>query len=370
MNIELQLFILKFNNMQFKTLISIALVFNMAFLKAQSINNYVIDFIKNNPERSSIVFTRNDTTMADVRSDMKFPLASTVKIIIAIEYAQQAANGTIDPEEEISVADIDRFYVLNTDGNAHPEWKAEMQEKNLIQNGKVRLKYIAKGMIRYSSNANTEYLMDKLGFENINANLKNLDLPNHDKLYPFISALFLTSNSRKVEDKKFFNDLTNMPKEEYTKKCFEIHEKLKTDMNENMKAKFVFPNMALQHIWSDRLPASTTKEYVSIIQKINSHTYFDKKVHEHLDPIMEWPLEYNPQNAKSFEHLGQKGGSTAFILTQASYATLKNGKRIESAIFFNNLKESEFSKLQSAMNEFNILCISSKTCYEVAKMLK
>lgn len=337
---------------------------------AQNTNNYVVDFLKNNPERSSIVFTRNDTTLAALRPDVKFPLASTVKTIIAIEYAQQAADGKIDPEEEIPLAEIDRFFVLNTDGNAHPDWKKDLIDKNLIHNEKVKLEQVAKGMIRYSSNANTEYLMWKLGFDNINTNLKKLNLTHHDILYPFVSALFLTSNNKKVAPQQFLNDLTSLSEAEYMKKCFDIHEKLKTEYGEKMKNTFVFPTMDLQRVWSDRLPAATTQEYVSLMQKINSHQYFNEKVQAHLDNLMEWPLEYNPENKKFFNHFGQKGGSTAFVLTQSMYVTLKNGKRIESAIFFNHLTEKEFSLLQAALNDFNISCISSKTCYEVAKQLK
>ena len=358
--------------MLIKSLVFTVLTTISTLISAQSVStapNYVLDFIKNNPERSSIVFTRNDTTLAELRQNVKFPLASTMKIIIAIEYSQQAAAGKIDPEEAIPLADLDQFYVLNTDGNAHPDWIKDLRDKNLIQNEKVKLEYVAKGMIRYSSNANTEYLMDKLGIDNINENLKKLDLQNHEKLYPIVSALFLTSNSKKVEPKQFLTDLTNLSKEDYVKKCFEIHERLKTDYNKKMKNNFIFPTMDLQRVWSDRLPAGTTHEYVNIMQKINSRQYFDEKIQTHLDKLMEWALEYNPENRKTFEHLGQKGGSTAFVLTQSMYATLKNGKRMESAIFFNNLTDMEFSKLQAAMNDFNISCISSRTCYEVAKQL-
>jgi D-alanyl-D-alanine carboxypeptidase len=34
------------------------------------------------------------------------PLASTVKIIIAIEYAEQAAQGQINPDEKISLSEL------------------------------------------------------------------------------------------------------------------------------------------------------------------------------------------------------------------------------------------------------------------------
>ena len=97
--------------MAWKTLFSIlgiiiiaALGFGYRWLKNNE--NAVLDFIKKNPERSSIYWMRNDTIMADLRGDKKFPLASTVKIIIAIEYAQQAASGKINPHEAIPLADL------------------------------------------------------------------------------------------------------------------------------------------------------------------------------------------------------------------------------------------------------------------------
>ena len=46
-------------------------------------------------------------------------------------------------------------------------------------------------MLQYSSNANTEYLINILGIENINQNIKELGLQQHEEVYPFVSALYL-----------------------------------------------------------------------------------------------------------------------------------------------------------------------------------
>lgn len=47
----------------------------------------VLNFIKENPEKSAISLFRNDTILASKNVDKEMPLASTVKIILAIEYA-------------------------------------------------------------------------------------------------------------------------------------------------------------------------------------------------------------------------------------------------------------------------------------------
>ena len=347
--------------MIWKTLLGLVLfvvvaAFGLGFYWIKSNKNAVAEFIKKNPERSSVCWQRNDTLLADIRSNKKMPLASTVKIIIAIEFAQQAANGKLNPEEAIPLSDLALFYIPDTDGGAHPDWLAEMQKQGKIQGNTVKLMEITKGMILFSSNANTEFLMQKLGLDNINANLKTLNLPQHDPIYPFVSALFVTSNTQNQQG--FYETIKNTSLKDYTDKCLQIHEKLKNDTDSSFRKTFLMPDADLQKIWSDRLPASTTKEYASVIQKINSRTYFPPKVQAYLDDIMEWGFVVNPKNKAVYKHLGQKGGSTAFVLTLATYARTMSDNRTELVFFFNDLTTKESIKLEMFMNDFVVNCIS------------
>ena len=67
----------------------------------------------------------------------------------------------------------------------------------------------------------------------------------------------------------------------------------------------------------------------------------------------------NPLNKQWLKHFGQKGGSTAFVLTKALYATTKKGNKIEMAYFFNDLTEAENLQLQGWMNAFEISTLTS-----------
>lgn len=335
-----------------------------AYLKYFNIEgDFVADFIQKNPTKSTLYWMRNDTLVASHEADKKMPLASTVKTIIAIEFAQQVASGKIDPQEQIPLTEPRRFYIPDTDGGAHPQWLKKIQENGLVKNDKVSLLEIAKGMIRYSSNANTEYLMWRLGLNNINANLSALGLAHHDSLYPFVSALYVCS------DENSSKGMSLMPKELYLARANEYFEKLKVDTT--VKEKFVSAHVSLpvQRIWSDRLPGGTAREYGELMKKIQSRTYFEPKVQAVLDEIMEWPMEAFDSNREKYQHLGAKGGSTAFVLTYALYATDKAGNKTQLAFLFNGLTPTESVLLQSKLAEFQQIVLSG-TSKERAEILK
>ena len=332
-----------------------------------SLGDIVVDFIRDNPDRSALYLGRNDTTLLQRRADRKFPLASTVKIIVAIEFAKQAAAGKINPDELILVSDLDRYYLPGTDGNAHPNWKQQATTAGQLAGGRVPLREVAKGMIRFSSNANTEYLMERLGLDAVNANLRELNLSRHDQLYPLVSSLFLYSTTDKAALTKRLSTLTTS---DYTREVAMIHARLRADSSGAYKQTFIFPDMALQKLWSDRLTASTVREYAGIMQKIQSRTYYSPAVQTQLDPIMEWIFEANPANKTVYQHIGMKGGSTAFVLTLAMYATTTANDRVQMVVFFNNLTTDESALLNKNLNTFLQRCTSPVAYKTVVNALR
>ena len=117
--------------------------------------------------------------------------------------------------------------------------------------------------------------------------------------------------------------------------------------------------MNIQRIWSDNLPSSTVEDYVGIMKKINSKTYFDPGTQKYLDEVMEGLME-NPANKKWLKHAGMKGGSTAFVLTKSFYATDIKGNTTELAYFLNDLEFLENTRLQGSMNEFELKILTNK----------
>lgn len=337
--------------------------------------NYVLKFIVKNPNRSSLSIVRNGRELADFQSDQLRPLASTVKIIVAIEYSYQAAQGEIDPGERIKTHDLAHYYIPQMDGDAHEAWLRSLESNELLQNGTVSLNEVAKGMISHSSNANTEYLMMRLGLERINANLKRLQLPKHERIYPFVSSLLIPYEVagkhgldifKKTDAKKVQSLIEDMSQETFIEEAVKIHGKLGQDSDGSYKELVnirTWHNTAFSRIASKRFTCSTTSEYVSLVQKVNNLSYFTQAVREHLRPIMEWPMK-NPKNRERFHHLGGKGGSTAFIVTFSLYAEDKQGNKTELAIFFNDVLGYETAKLSNSLSAFQLAVITESSRWQ------
>ncbi|RIJ63099.1 D-alanyl-D-alanine carboxypeptidase [Rummeliibacillus sp. TYF005] len=319
---------------------------------------YIPHFIKEKLNSGNVALSirHNDQTWIDINPNKPLPLASTVKIILAIEYAKQAAEGKIDPNEKVKLKELDKFYIPKTDGGAHEEWIKQLKGNKIDS---VPLYEVANGMIAYSSNANTEYLIEVLGLQNINCVPKSLGILNHDPMYPTASALYIPTQLKNEKIGLSKQEILKMMKEmdmaEYRRRAIDIHNKWVKQPLSNQEKKQLLKtlDMDFQKIWSDRLPHSTTRDYVSIMNKLNGKTYFKKEVYKYLDPVME-QLMKNPKNREWLTHAGQKGGSTAFVLTIAMYATDKEKNKTEIVFFSNDLSILEQKKLSQNLNAFQL----------------
>jgi D-alanyl-D-alanine carboxypeptidase len=133
----------------------------------------LLDYIIAHPHDVSLVAYEINSSDQEIyyNSDIKKPLASTIKIIVLAEYASQVDKGILSPNELVNLDDIDIYYLPRTDGEAHPTALTELRKKQYINNtNQIELRHVTWAMIRYSDNAAADYLIRRLG----RVNLENL----------------------------------------------------------------------------------------------------------------------------------------------------------------------------------------------------
>lgn len=294
----------------------------------------VLSFLKENPSKASLFMIKNGMEKISYNSEVKMPLASTAKVIIAIEFARQVAAKILDEQELVPLEELNKFYIPGSDGNAHHNWIKSIRANHKEVQGKITLLDITHGMLAYSSNANTEFLMAKMGLDKINENIMKLSLSSHDKIFPFSSAGFMSPYIQETENigfKESIQKISEMSYEEYMKKSIEIHQILNRDQGIeciqkwNTRQNYV---RKLQVLESRKLPRSTTKEYAYLIKLIHK----GELVPSTINPYLKMLIQRQVDNSKLIE-FGNKGGSTISVLTEALYCTDQEGNDIQLAMF-------------------------------------
>lgn len=298
---------------------------------------HILQFIVRNPSRASLYIIENGEKIADLQSGVKRPLASLSKIIVLAEFAEQVAGQQINPDEKVPLSSLNRFYIPGSDGSAHSEWLFDLEEKGLDPKKDITMLEVARGMIQYSSNANTDFLMEKLGLDAINQKIKNWALNDHDDLYPFSSAILMPTylkDTLRVSMKQVASIMKGFSYAEYAAKSIEIFNLLRNDpdgewiqrLNRRARTRAKF-----QRIWSDKFPSSTVKEYAELLKNI----YEGDRLNEEARTVFQDLIQLQVPN-QQFAIAAQKGGSSLSILTLAMYYEDLAGNKTEMALFIHD----------------------------------
>src|SRR5699024_4130809 len=333
---------------------SIVIVILLIYFILRKNPMFIAKHIYKHPESTSLYVSLNNEPIITHEPNTMRPLASTMKIMIAIEYALQVEKELIDKEQFINLDDVNNHYYEGTDGGAHKSWLEEVRNKGKVIENNVTIHELVKGMIKHSSNANTDYLIHVLGQHNINQTIKELNLTQHEEIYPIVGALLIPSylKTNGVIKNQLHKKLKSMSFEEYKSLAEKIHQELL----QGHKIEITELSMDVQRIWSDRLPKGSAKNYAEVMGLISNEA-FSTSATELLRDILEWPMEYNENNKKYYTHVGMKGGSTAFVITQALYAETKKGDKLEIVLLIDNLRMMQLLFIGKNLNSLFVSLI-------------
>ncbi|OCF85956.1 serine hydrolase [Nocardia brasiliensis] len=116
-----------------------------------------LSWLEQDPDNVAFVVDDGLGHTAERRADEQQPLASAAKVVPLAAYARAVAAGTVDPQEQIPVAEWERWYLPKADGGAHE------QARKRLPGDTVTLDQLVSAMIQESDNAAPDYLRDRLG---------------------------------------------------------------------------------------------------------------------------------------------------------------------------------------------------------------
>lgn len=120
----------------------------------------LIDWITANPDRASVLVDDGRGTTVSHLADRPRPIASAVKVVHLVAYAQAVADGRLDPAGPVPVAEWERWYVPGADAGVHP---VALQALGATADSTVTWDDVVVALIDFSDNAAADLLLATLG---------------------------------------------------------------------------------------------------------------------------------------------------------------------------------------------------------------
>ncbi len=302
----------------------------------------LLKFFEKHKNILSITLKENGQDTLAIHANKKVPLASTMKIIVAFLFVKAYTNNKFSLTDQVKLNELEKFYIKDTDGDAHPNWK-----KSINNATEVSLLDVAKGMMQFSSNACTDFLIDKIGLDVINASIDRLQL-NHDKITyltpPILMPAYL-SEKRKLA----INKLASMDEQSYQALSYNLFKKMKAGESDFLKEKVPqMINQKMQLIFTKRMPSSTTKEYADLMYKLGQELFTEKEK----DLFSEILVGRSIKDEQD-DYFWYKGGSTLFVLTSALYKESQDND-MSISLFLRDDTGGDLYWIRNIFNDFVI----------------
>ena len=304
----------------------------------------VLDFILEHPDDVAIYCVNENDPDNNVlhNVDERFPLASTYKVVVLAEVARQYDIGLLDFDESIPVDDLNVYWSPYLDGGAHQQW---LESTEIDEDGNVTLRDVAYGMIAFSSNANTDYLIRRLGAENFVElydllGLENTDLPESTYLGLMLmrgnqeTGAFDITNPDMLDDDALFAEMRRL------EDAFTASEEWREDYNNYLLDYSGELSDLLQtqaDYYGEYGPRASASDIVSVLTAIYDENVFSADATQFLDDILGGIFDTNPDNQEVYEIIATKGGSLSGILTSVWYVDPVGLSPYNVAIFYRNI---------------------------------
>ncbi len=269
-------------------------------------------------------------------------------IFLVIEYARQVENGTLNPDEQVSLSAIDRYQLPYMDESDHEDAIESIRDIETGSDTTAALQQIVETSVAFHDLAIADFLLYKVGIDKVENLLDDLSIQETESPLPF-SGLYIALNpylaGRNTAATHFdslsrlsrteFNDMVLRKAEEFiTDNAFRQRVLQQFDENEGLDIKFTEQRDALAFF-----PKTTAREMAKIMQKLGNESLISAAVSNRVKSVLDWPLQDGGRLTKDFETYGAIYDSRMGMANGIDYgASTYSGEPFAQAVFFDELQ--------------------------------
>jgi beta-lactamase class A len=282
-----------------------------------------------------------------LNASIPMPLASVVKVIHLVAYAEAVADGRLDPTSTVMLDELEAFYLPNIDLGAHARAVTELEDNGRVFGNPpaVLLDEVPGMMISQSSNAATDYLHLLLGQRELEETAVALGLESQTAPCPFLGQFLIMANHAIKQDNPYqsWEGYMNDPAS-YGRDAMLLTEAFSSDEQfretaVDWRRQTRQPNGQTQRLFSQNFNAQgSAADYANLMARIAQNGLSGGDSSYTARRFLEWPMRF-AANQALFSNLGYKNGSLPGILTTVYYAYPKGGGApIVVALFYRDLE--------------------------------
>jgi len=325
----------------------------------------VFRYILAHPEQASIASWElgREQDGLFLNAERSQPVAAASDLVVLARYARALARGEASEQERVSLADWERHWLPGVDGGAHAAALYEARTSGRIaestqptspapraarpsetklegaQAGVVRLRDVARAMIRHDDHAASDLLIERYGRTQLQREAEALGLSTAEAgLTPF-SGLWLSwlGQGRAVSGAELLARYRALGPVGYAQLTWSLAGQLAGDgvFRARRQATLEKEGNTLSLLEQAQLvdafsPRGTARGYAGLMQRVVTA---ELPGSESMREQLEWPLE-SPATRSDFEVLATKRGTLPGMSATVCYARSKGGARVKVLALF------------------------------------
>jgi len=245
-------------------------------------------------------------------ADVVFPLASVRKTLILGAYADAVSAGTLDPNEEVPLAAVERWFWPGTDGGVHREAIDDLRRSGRLHESghaaALSLDDVVFAAIRWSDNAAADYLLVRIGADGVDRFVARHHLLHQEPIAPTLGELLAWTMAKSAAA---WERLT--PQQRAAQSWQAALQTSGAQARRHM-----LPHREEWSRFAHRSSGGTPREWAALLVDVFAREPADAAaalMRRHL----EWPLAAYPQERSRFVHLAAKPGTIAGVRTEIVY---------------------------------------------------
>ncbi len=304
--------------------VALLLIFGNA--SAQNNSDSLINFIKENRKKFAIFAVQNNRQQLAFNESETVPLATMSDLLVATEFAKQATYKVVDSGESTALKEIVTFHLENKFQPEYEDWLTHLliTKKIQDQNTNISLAEIAHGMLKFGAQPNTEFLIEKVGFDNIKSSIVSYNLTGHTTIAYPIGALALYQNRKKTAEKKMFKAIDDLNDDGYSGSSNLMHLALRGDTAFKNKIPANFATEKVMRHWANNLPQGTVKSYGNLLLSFLKEKTLDARFYKTLRNVLEWKIN-EPNIANQYSRYFEKTSVVINAVSQAKFLKTTDG---------------------------------------------